>query len=80
MKKVMTTILELEVNPQQEKLLKEMLIAMNITFRNQLVDESYSEKEIGEAVKKCFGIWKDREDFSDFIENKLGEGVVYDSL
>jgi hypothetical protein len=62
----MTTILELEVNPQQEKLLKDMLLAMNITFKSQLVNESYSEKEIGEAVKKCFGIWKDREDFTDF--------------
>jgi hypothetical protein len=64
----MKAILELEVNPQQEKLLKDMLTAMNIAFKSQLVDEneSYSEKEIGEAVKNCFGIWKDRQDFSDF--------------
>jgi hypothetical protein len=64
----MKAILELEVNPQQEKLLKDMLTAMNIAFKSQLVDEneSYSEKEIGEAVRNCFGIWKDRQDFSDF--------------
>lgn len=64
----MRTIFELEVNSQQERLLKDMLTAMNITFKSHLVDvnESYSEKEIGDAVKNCFGIWKDREDFSDF--------------
>lgn len=64
----MKTIFELEVSPQQERLLKDMLIAMNITFKSQLVDEneSYSEKEIEESVKNCFGMWKGREDFSDF--------------
>ena len=64
----MNTILELEVNPQQERLLKEMLTAMNIDFKSKLVKEKeeFSEKEISEAVQNCFGIWKDREDFIDF--------------
>jgi len=41
---------------------------MNTTFKSRVVEENenYSEKEIGEAVKSCFGIWKDREDFKDF--------------
>ncbi len=64
----MTAILEVEVTPNQEQLLKDMLRAMNITFKSRVVEENenYSEKEIGEAVKSCFGIWKDREDFKDF--------------
>lgn len=64
----MATILEVEVTSQQEKLLMDILTAMNITFKSHLIDknESSSEKEIGEAVKNCFGIWKDREDFVDF--------------
>ena len=64
----MNTILEVEVNSQQERLLKDMLTAMNIAFKSQSIEknEDYSEKEIGEAVKNCFGIWKDREDFSGF--------------
>ena len=49
----MNTILELEISPQQERLLKEMLTAMNITFKSQFVEknELYSEKEIGEQTK-----------------------------
>lgn len=64
----MKAILELEVSPEQERLLKDMLTAMNIVFKSRLIEEhnSYSETEIGEVVKKCFGIWQDREDFTDF--------------
>lgn len=49
----MQTIIELEVNPQQERLLKEMLTAMNIDFKSKLVKEKeeFSEKEISEAVQ-----------------------------
>ncbi len=47
-----------------------MLRAMNIAFKSRLVEEDndFSEKEIGEAVQNCFGIWKDREDFTDFTD------------
>ena len=49
----MNAILELEISPQQERLLKKMLTAMNITFKSQFVEknEPYSEKEIVEQTK-----------------------------
>lgn len=64
----MKTILELEVNPQQERLLKEILTAMSIDFKSHPAEEKgyYSENEIKETIESCFGIWKDRNDFSDF--------------
>ncbi len=64
----MKTILEVEVSADQEKLLKDMLTAMNIAFKSQSVEEKreISDEEIGNAIKNCFGIWRDRQDFSDF--------------
>lgn len=64
----MKTILEVEVSADQEKLLKDVLTAMNIAFKSQSVGEKreISDKEIGDAIKNCFGIWRDRQDFSDF--------------
>jgi hypothetical protein len=64
----MKTILEVEVSADQEKLLKDMLTATNIAFKSQLVEEKseISDKEIGDAIKNCFGIRRDRQDFSDF--------------
>ena len=61
----MRTILELDINKTQEKLLKEMLTAMNISFSNYPIEErelafekGISETEIKEAADNCFGIWK----------------------
>lgn len=69
----MRTILELDINKTQEKLLKEMLTAMNISFSNYPIEErelafekGVSETEIKEAADNCFGIWKSRTDFADF--------------
>ncbi|MCU0467142.1 MAG: hypothetical protein MUF58_00955 [Arcicella sp.] len=69
----MKTILELDINETQEKLLKEMLSAMNISFSNYTIEEREfafeqggATSEIKEAVDDCFGIWKDRKDFTDF--------------
>ena len=69
----MKTILELDINETQEKLLKDMLTAMNISFSNYPIEErefafeqGVSEAEIKDAVDDCFGIWKNRTDFTDF--------------
>jgi hypothetical protein len=64
----MKTIIELDITEKEESLLKEMLTAMNISFKSRPADEndSFSEAELEEAVKNCFGIWKDRDDFKDF--------------
>ena len=70
----MKTLLELEITPREDRLLKEMLAAMNISFSSQFVENSPeivfekggSETEIRESVQKCFGMWKNRQDFNDF--------------
>ena len=69
----MRTILTLDINETQEKLLKDMLTAMNISFSNYPIEErefafekGVSASEIKEAVDSCFGIWKNRTDFTDF--------------
>ena len=69
----MKTILALHIDKTQEKLLKEMLRGINISFSNYPIEErelafekGESDSEIKEAVDNCFGIWKNRTDFTDF--------------
>lgn len=64
----MKTILELDITEKEESLLKEMLTAMNISFKSRQIESEadFSEAEIKEAVKSCLGIWNDRDDFTDF--------------
>ena len=73
----MRTILALDIDGIQEILLKDMLTAMNISFRFYPIEErefafeqGVSASEITEAVDNCFGIWKNRTDFTDFQDFK----------
>lgn len=71
----MRAILTLGTDEAQKKLLKDMLTAMDISFRNYPIEDrefAFEQRDFsfrnqrGSGVDYCFGIWKSRTDFTDF--------------
>ena len=75
-------VLEITATHEQERLIKEMLLAMSISFNNaydlsnttrsfEVGEESY---RLGESLQDCLGMWKDNEyqDFASFRKAAWG--------